>query len=686
MALKRALPDCFTEPDAYFRGEVFSILQSLLDRIKAATAVMHREIEQSDRQQRPADRDRLQLALDKHKDFLYWLRERLFDDLQPCASYQRHISALKGLIVLIKSGVDSSVELANLSKNAKSGVQWCFDMRILSPELLLILMDRVMDPFDDVRQLSATALKMCHRMLTAAEEQRFFVAATRAQSAMLQSGRIDHADGYARLYELRFFLESRKDDGLDDTDSLKIVRDNVNSVRTGIALAQRSLSAAVDSHPLHGQLTSLRYVLEGLFKAPRSLEIFNHREPDFLTTMVKIQYDLWECVQGLLCNDAPEGYLPEDMDDDADRNTKDVLSYAWRALKEASLLLRTVVLNLEQFHLAFPEKRLSTMTMLGDLCFNQLAELRHRGAFSTVAQTFAVVCAECLSSTDKSIGLLTDFWYQCTLDLIQMRGAKITRRSAGLPAMIVALLAAGKDFAAAVRDLKQIATVSPDQGDRGFDLPQVHALNCLKATFVSSKLVVQSEAHMVEVMGLAATSLSSKLWPIRNCGLMLFRGLVDRLLGSHESFDEAFAATPGSTLAYDRFPGLLDLFTGLLRRYASNQDPRQQAATESIFPVLDLFRRAPPPAASRAEIEPLIIEAMASPQWHIREIAARTYAAMAGGDPNERIQQLLDFPDFQENTLHGRLLAIKHVALIPNLWSEHGRSGEPFQNLCGLHV
>lgn len=41
------------------------------------------------------------------------------------------------------------------------------------------------------------------------------------------------------------------------------------------------------------------------------------------------------CVQNLLCNDAPEGYMPEDMEEAVDVTTKDILSYAWRALKES---------------------------------------------------------------------------------------------------------------------------------------------------------------------------------------------------------------------------------------------------------------------------------------------------------------------------------------------------------------
>jgi hypothetical protein len=53
-----------------------------------------------------------------------------------------------------------------------------------------------------------------------------------------------------------------------------------------------------------------------------------------------------------------------------------------------------------------------TLSSLGELCFTELAELRHRGAFSTVAQTFAALCQKCsLSKNDRARALLRQ-WYQ----------------------------------------------------------------------------------------------------------------------------------------------------------------------------------------------------------------------------------------------------------------------------------
>lgn len=51
------------------------------------------------------------------------------------------------------------------------------------------------------------------------------------------------------------------------------------------------------------------------------------------------------------------------------------------------------------------------LRQLGDLTFAELAELRHRGAFSTVAQTFVVCCMRSNGGTDTVSQTLED-WYK----------------------------------------------------------------------------------------------------------------------------------------------------------------------------------------------------------------------------------------------------------------------------------
>ena len=48
----------------------------------------------------------------------------------------------------------------------------------------------------------------------------------------------------------------------------------------------------------------------------------------------------------------------------------------------------------------------------GRLCFKQLVELRHRGAFSTVAQTFAACCRRFAMALREDLNRLPEIWYQ----------------------------------------------------------------------------------------------------------------------------------------------------------------------------------------------------------------------------------------------------------------------------------
>jgi hypothetical protein len=43
----------------------------------------------------------------------------------------------------------------------------------------------------------------------------------------------------------------------------------------------------------------------------------------------------WTCIEHILCTDAPEGHVPDEIEDETSLDTKEILSYSWRGLKEA---------------------------------------------------------------------------------------------------------------------------------------------------------------------------------------------------------------------------------------------------------------------------------------------------------------------------------------------------------------
>lgn len=63
---------------------------------------------------------------------------------------------------------------------------------------------------------------------------------------------------------------------------------------------------------------------------------------------------------------------------------------------------------------------------LGELSFVQLAELRHRGAFSTVSQTFTACCIASSGAQNKDVRGLVDGWYSVRPPLELCHGAELS--------------------------------------------------------------------------------------------------------------------------------------------------------------------------------------------------------------------------------------------------------------------
>ena len=157
---------------------------------------------------------------------------------------------------------------------------------------------------------------------------------------------------------------------------------------------------------------------------------------------------------------------------------------------------------------------------VGALMFEQLSTLRHRGAFSTVTQTFTACCQLAqhphlgsLDSGNQETLLLS--WYRSTLDCIYAQDST-TRRSAGIPALMTGILAANAtrpSFEEALDSLEEIARKPTDSKEKeDSTTPQVHAMNCLRAVFRSSLLSKRAERYFPRFLELASNNLRSDMY------------------------------------------------------------------------------------------------------------------------------------------------------------------------------
>ncbi|KAK8114995.1 hypothetical protein PG999_007064 [Apiospora kogelbergensis] len=604
--LRKHLPAFHADTDAKFRYDVLGHSRNMIKRIMGAIASLQKEQARVMKKasKKGMSADEIAALTKEHIAFVNWYIGFLKDELVPTASYQRHITSLKAMEFVLNSGV--------LQGDLPGSDQADSAFALLDTTWLRAVLDLVMDPFDDVRETAASP---------------------NSNTVAYQQGVVDD-------------LESR------------------------LSSAEKDLAAAVLETPVHGGFAALRYIWEALSKTKYTQEELDVLEA-LQTRCLKCCDRVWQLVRHVLCDDSPEGHLPEELEEVDGLDTKDLLSYSFRAVHESSNLLRAMANN-AQFHgkpgLLAPDNK--TFDSIGNLTFDELSNLRHRGAFSTVTHTFAGCCQQVKHYTSVKGGdTLLDKWYEGAIHCIYSQ-ASTTRRSAGIPALIVGILSANAEnpsFPTVMEKLRNIAQEPAliSQTD-GSNLPQVHALNCIKDIFKSSYLSKRAEPYLTESLQLAATSLRSEVWAIRNCGLILLRSLIDCLFGTNESKLSMEAGWDGRTtrIAWHKYKDLPAVIVNLLElgQLSTTVSQGVVVTAESVFPALDIIRRAGPPEEFKDTLFGLVASYLNSRFWHVREIAARTLCSfLLKPDWIQPVRDLLSESHSSANKLHGTLLTFKFL-------------------------
>ncbi|KAK1140581.1 hypothetical protein N8T08_010218 [Aspergillus melleus] len=704
-AILKGLPSLHAESDAYSRGEILSIIRKLIPRLKGGIMSNEQnwaEVMASANKKQPPNyaRDDLETraCLTEYLEFLK-------TDLQPTASYPRHITSLKTLILLLESGLDARFEGSIVSKNEGNFTKWRMNIEVFEPSLLRLLVDLLLDPFEEVRARSLSIVNLFPRDLllgdgiqsgsNTSDKAQLLSALVTAEQMASRTSRADYADTVARFYHILFCAAQRN---TSDTSQWWETKIGVVDAILKRLEAKLSLSGAIVKYhlrdaPLHGHVSALRYIVamtdfHVLISDPESPSHENWRSTH--ARIVFICDKIWSEVKPVLCIDSPEGHSDEPAEG-LSVGPKDILSYSWRALRESSLLLHATLANS-----TYGPQGLSGLTYedykkIGTTSFTQLAELRHRGAFSTVSQTFATCCLRCGQSSNPEISDLPNQWYQDARKIIFETASKLTRRSAGLPALITGIVSAkpgGLLFQKVVDDLHEISHLpaSHDSDKQELELPQVHAMNCLKDIFTNNKLGAFTEDFIMPALTLSAERIGSPIWALRNCGLMLFRALLTRICrtGTGLGFGGKSGSEPGARVSFQKYPGLIQLLSTLLTeedtRNIAEQDDHS-VVTERVFPALELIAEKVPNVydVDDSLILGLVKTQFSSPVWGIREHAARVYASILNrADIIKDIKSLVD-ADAQsqsQDLLHGKALcvqyALRRFALVSNsLWNEH---------------
>jgi len=280
--LQRCIPFFHVEASAKARNQFIASMKKLCVRLRGTIMSLIRDhqgsfrasLDQTDDHppEGPSSNDQkvhdLSREIQRHVSFQSWYIRFLVHELRPTASYQSHITALRILHSLLEGN------LLHQTKPSKANEQYIesTDEQLPSSLLLRPLLDLLLDPFDDVRQVANMIIKsqLSLRQIpplpkpngeARVEAQSFAKdgdvynfrgvlqgALKRAESKAAETGRADHADGVGRIDDLLY--------GSDN--AISILDRLLYQLEEEIKVARNDLLLAVSSAPLHGHLIALR--------------------------------------------------------------------------------------------------------------------------------------------------------------------------------------------------------------------------------------------------------------------------------------------------------------------------------------------------------------------------------------------------------------------------------------------
>ncbi|GAA6110446.1 thyroid adenoma-associated protein isoform X1 [Tachysurus ichikawai] len=198
--------------------------------------------------------------------------------------------------------------------------------------------------------------------------------------------------------------------------------------------------------------------------------------------------------------------------------------------------------------LAKPEGALGFVEGVGRYFREQLLQSRHRGAFELAYVGFVRLTEMLCRSGSTTLQQLPAKWLKEVLR--EVKGSDpssklcATRRSAGIPFYIQALLSSEPKSSSCsllkmtMRELTALAMPSHDGATDRSTVPQVHALNILRALYRDTRLGENIVPFVAEGLQAAVLGFTSPVWAVRNSSTLLFSTLITRIFGVKRGKDE----------------------------------------------------------------------------------------------------------------------------------------------------
>ncbi|KAK4882973.1 hypothetical protein RN001_006292 [Aquatica leii] len=443
-----------------------------------------------------------------------------------------------------------------------------------------------------------------------------------------------------------------------------------------LTIAQQNIHEGATSKPIHGLIFCVRHLLNNTNLNDKSKlphwRVFCH-------DLIKICLELTAIVNTIVCNDSPEGYLPDDSiinQTDGTATAQMITVYGWRATKEISLLFGDLALNAPFCYGAECEGLIDEqqIMIMGEYFFDLLINTKHRGAFEQASIGFRNLCTRLWRLLDTPVNSLPVKWLETVTSLLlgtHSEGIKSceTRRSAGIPFMVQAILSTEPVSAGSSKNFDSFMKTLLEVGSNETFLAEqrILALNILRALYRHNRLGEMVVPYCAQGVIIAVKGFGCTVWGIRNSATLLFSALVMRIFGVQRLRDTIEVSIKNKMQGQVFFVRYPELFNFLLQEL---EIASKQKYHSSLYPVLLVLSRlyCNKEALDRSQLDvflPYVELCLNNPSFKIRELAAQTIPALSELSKLQglTVNCILKLSDksLSNNYCHGLLLQFQYL-------------------------
>ncbi|KAG4306045.1 hypothetical protein PORY_000033 [Pneumocystis oryctolagi] len=695
------LPKLIIDSDASSRNSILDIVNKILLRLSISSHNLSKNLRKIDKTKTFSEMELTDTLLHIER-FILWLYSFVKSEMSPGLSYTRVVTALNIIKSLIDSGIDSSIPL---SFEKKTKTSFHFSLKIFDTTMVRILTDQFMNAYEEPQKLAMELLCISPFPIDGLAEQEELTIFFDRSLELAKSNRAVNAEGGARALLFIFEKIIVKHRGIIKTEKLtsninildspiKMIQALVEEFDNSIHMGSKNLFLGANSFPLHGILLTLQYIFNNIYL---NVELYVETE-EYCSTVYKklicFCENIWKNVSSVLSSDLCGTFLSEDTlsidiskDDENNKNFKIndsesstyvsqiILTYSWRAIKEASSLLAIILSRPLDKTNQFPETIYEQYIYGGKLFKEWLENIRHPGAISAIYPNFITICSFLFALSDKKLKSLPETWLQEIMSSLKKQFSLITRRSGGLPYYITGILASEIDNAhpLLLKTMDELIKIAESDTEDCVDIPRIHTFNILRIIFLETRLSNISTEFIEKGFILSINGFKSNTWAIRNSSMMLFNALLTRALGSRK-YKQDYVPTTKTISTKTFFNRYSKLKEYLLQQLKNDISQFNNYNNDIIYiglnPVLTLisyFEVAIDYSNTRwtgmDEFIPLLDHCCRSNIWKVREISAKAIPAIIS--PSMRIATIIDIIECCDtsiqNTLHGNLLKVKYL-------------------------